>query len=355
MITIFTNIPNPYNGYLYQALRDRDVPLKVIYKGDPRSENRLWQLPLPPHDATAGTLRTEFRHLRADAPGSATILSGGYAGSVEFCRRLVAPRCASSVWFWGERLRYQPWLDRYRRWYFKPCNGILAIGAWAIPSYQALVESTPVHVLPYTTSVRCEPRLLADEPVIGFAGSLIKRKGLDILFHGVAALPAGQRPRLEVVGSGPLRQALEALAHDLKLRVEWIGELGAEAVDHRRSRWWAQAVPSRYDGWGVVVSEAMASGVPAITASEVGAGRDLVRDGFNGVRVRTDAGWPDAIRRYCDRKTVEADGRRARIVGEELSSVQAAAWLVEVVGAGSTGPQRDFVTEGWARVEARGI
>src|SRR5262249_45925173 len=44
-------------------------------------------------------------------------------------------------------------------------------------------------------------------------------------------------------------------------------------------------LPSRHDGWGVVVNQALAAGLPIITSDAVGAGLDYVENGFNGLRV----------------------------------------------------------------------
>ena len=44
-------------------------------------------------------------------------------------------------------------------------------------------------------------------------------------------------------------------------------------------------LPSRYDGWGVVVNQALGAGLPLICSSEVRAADDLVADGVNGLIV----------------------------------------------------------------------
>ena len=44
-------------------------------------------------------------------------------------------------------------------------------------------------------------------------------------------------------------------------------------------------LPSLHDGWGVVVNQALAAGLPVITSDAVGAGLDLVEDGVNGMCV----------------------------------------------------------------------
>src|SRR6266404_1499463 len=52
-------------------------------------------------------------------------------------------------------------------------------------------------------------------------------------------------------------------------------------------------LPSRHDGWGVVVNQALAAGLPIIASDAVGAGLDYVENGINGVNVH--AGCVDAL------------------------------------------------------------
>lgn len=352
MIVVFTNIPNPYNVHLWGNVRAQGVQLRVVYKGLPHSEARPWSIQPDPGDHVAGTLRSELSITAQDRPSNA-LLSGGYVGRVEVLRRLAVPRRAERTHYWGERLSRNRRLLAYRRWYFGNLDSIFAIGTWARSTYEAVVPpGLPVHVLPYTTAMSRVPRATSDQPTIGFVGSLIQRKGVDLLLQALRAIPSQARPRLEIAGSGPLRAELKTMAVDLGVDVEWLGELDPAAIDQHRARWSAVAVPSRYDGWGVVVSEAMAAGVPAIVSPHVGAGHDLVRHGFNGCVAADEAGWTASLKRYCNPAVTELEGKRARVVGEELSSATAAAWLLEVLNAPG-GPPRDFVAEGWARVYER--
>jgi glycosyltransferase involved in cell wall biosynthesis len=41
-------------------------------------------------------------------------------------------------------------------------------------------------------------------------------------------------------------------------------------------------LPSRYDGWGVVVNQALGAGLPIIASDQVGAAHDLITPGENG-------------------------------------------------------------------------
>jgi glycosyltransferase involved in cell wall biosynthesis len=110
------------------------------------------------------------------------------------------------------------------------------------------------------------------EPYVLFVGRLIQRKGLDVLLRAIAGVE--RRPvRLVVIGDGPERDALQALASELGLddRVQWLG---------RRSNtearlWMAQAlallVPSEFEQWGLVVNEAWMAPTLVLGSDTVGA------------------------------------------------------------------------------------
>jgi glycosyltransferase involved in cell wall biosynthesis len=107
---------------------------------------------------------------------------------------------------------------------------------------------------------------------VGFAGRLVPEKGVDLLLRAVAQLPAQALPAVAVrlLGAGPERVRLLALAHDLGLAgqvtVESAGSLEMPArlagldclVLPSRSR------PNWKEQFGRVLVEAMACGVPVI-------------------------------------------------------------------------------------------
>lgn len=120
------------------------------------------------------------------------------------------------------------------------------------------------------------------EPYVLFVGRLVARKGLDGLLRAIA----GAKPavRLVVIGDGPDRVALQAVASELGLdaRVRWLGRRGnAEA-----RRWMAQAmallVPSEFEQWGLVVNEAWMAPTLVLGSDTVGA----LRAAYN-----TDMQW----------------------------------------------------------------
>lgn len=110
-----------------------------------------------------------------------------------------------------------------------------------------------------------------------FVGSLGQRKGLSYLFEAIRALGSGVE--LTVIGTKPL-QPCAALDDALKA-VRWIpscphAEVLAEMAAHD-----VFVFPSLFEGFGLVLLEAMAMGLPILTTAHT-AGPDLIEDGREG-------------------------------------------------------------------------
>jgi UDP-glucose:(heptosyl)LPS alpha-1,3-glucosyltransferase len=110
-------------------------------------------------------------------------------------------------------------------------------------------------------------------------GSGFERKGLATLLEAFAVF--GERTsRLLVIGkgdTGPFRRL--ALRLSIDDRVVWLGPR------NDAERWYAAAdtvaLPSRYEPFGNVHLEALASGVPVLASTAAG-GAEVIEDGANG-------------------------------------------------------------------------
>ncbi len=124
---------------------------------------------------------------------------------------------------------------------------------------------------------------LADRPSLVFVGRLQRRKRVDALLRACAALPEPQ-PRLVIVGDGPERQELQALAETTYPHAEFVGARhGAELKPY-----FARADLFVLPGTGgLAIQEAMANGLPVIVAKGDGTQDDLVRLG-NGWQIRPE-------------------------------------------------------------------
>jgi glycosyltransferase involved in cell wall biosynthesis len=137
--------------------------------------------------------------------------------------------------------------------------------------------------------------------VVGTVGRLTAVKGQEVLIRAVSELiRRGEKIFLVLLGDGELRRELE----ELSLRLGIAG--------HVRFLGWRPDVarvvaacdifclPSRNEGMGKVLVEAMAMGKPII-ASSIGGIPDMVRSGENGILVPVGdaAAWAEAIARLC--------------------------------------------------------
>jgi glycosyltransferase involved in cell wall biosynthesis len=127
------------------------------------------------------------------------------------------------------------------------------------------------------------PEVLSSEPVkLVFVGQCVRRKGLDLALRALGELRSANWV-LSVIGDGPQRTELEHLAKQLSIddRVSFLGVMSNEAAVHRIESADLLILPSRSDGWGAVVNEALMRGVPVVCSDQCGA-KDLVQASFRG-------------------------------------------------------------------------
>ena len=129
-----------------------------------------------------------------------------------------------------------------------------------------------------------EPR--PAEPVVVFAGRHIPEKRVPALVPALA-LARERIPGLrgEVLGDGPERDEVLRLRseHGLDGALDVPGFVPAERVEQALSRALCMVLPSRREGYGLVVVEAAALGTPSVVvAAPDNAATDLVSEGENG-------------------------------------------------------------------------
>ncbi|MBN1221224.1 MAG: glycosyltransferase [Anaerolineae bacterium] len=116
-----------------------------------------------------------------------------------------------------------------------------------------------------------------------FVGRLRYYKGLDTLLHALTRLP---QVHLIIVGIGPMQAEWQTLAQQLGLaeRVTFAGEIDELHLTDYYNQADVFVLPSnaRSEAYGIVLLEAMASGLPCIT-TELGTGTSwIVQDGITG-------------------------------------------------------------------------
>lgn len=178
--------------------------------------------------------------------------------------------------------------------------------------------SAPILTVPRNQTRQIPLRLL-------FVGNCVPVKGLDHLIEALALirdLPVV----LDVAGAvdfePPYYRKLvrQANASGVGERIVFHGAVTPERVE----RFYLEAdifvLPSLYEGFGIVLAEAMQSGLPII-ATRTGAADEILLDGENAliVPVASSQALAEAIRRLAgDRSTRERFGRRSRELASSL-------------------------------------
>ncbi|MDQ6915046.1 MAG: glycosyltransferase family 4 protein [Actinomycetota bacterium] len=125
------------------------------------------------------------------------------------------------------------------------------------------------------------------EPVVVFAGRHIPEKRVAALVPAITrARAAAPELRCDVYGDGPDRPALELAVREQGLEdvVRVHGFVDSDTVDRALRYALCMALPSRREGYGLVVIEAASVGTPSVVvAGPDNAAVELVEDGVNGV------------------------------------------------------------------------
>ena len=143
---------------------------------------------------------------------------------------------------------------------------------------KALISVIPYGAPPstHTNTKRTAPNT---KMKVIFVGMLSQRKGLGYLLHAVEKL--GSSVELTLIG----KRVGECTAVDTALRVHrWIPSLSHSEVLQEIGRHDVMVFPSLFEGFGLVVLEAMSRGVPVIATPQGGA-PDFMADGEDGFLV----------------------------------------------------------------------
>ncbi len=140
--------------------------------------------------------------------------------------------------------------------------------------------------------IRSELGVPEDTPIVGAIGHYRREKGVDRVMHGFAALaqrPLPRPPLLVVLGDGDRaqRQMLRAIGSEIpQNQVHYAGF--RRDVERWLQAWDVFVHAPRLEAFGLVIAEAMATGLPVV-ATPVGGILDLMRDGQTGILVPPNA------------------------------------------------------------------
>lgn len=163
---------------------------------------------------------------------------------------------------------------------------VLAMGENGVNWYRQCGWATN-KVFPYAyfteTPSEIEGRhTIEDQVAIAYVGQLIDRKGVDVLLRALGRV-ADREWQLSIAGDGPQRSRYEKIAEHEGIRDQchFLGVLQHKEALALVAEADLLVLPSRFDGWGAVVNEALMRGVPVICSDRCGASA-LVEEKWRG-------------------------------------------------------------------------
>lgn len=319
-VAFLTNFVPPYRAPVLRALAERVAALRILVS-TAMEGNRAWepawdgldvvvQRTLSVPRRRAGGFRERLPlHIpldtrrRLDAFEPDVVIAGELGArtlqAARWCTRRDRPLV---IWATlSERTeRGAGWPRRLlRRFLLKRAAAVIVNGKSGTRYIRGFgVPDARIHTVHYTSPVglggvdagvvAAPPERVRGVPALRllFVGQLVERKGVEPLIRGLGTWCAdrGQPVVLDVVGTGPLEPRIRDLAAGAGplLDVRLAGPVPFEAMADRYAAADVLAFPTLADEWGLVVNEAMASGLPVLGSAHGQAVTELVEEGRTG-------------------------------------------------------------------------
>ncbi len=282
-VAFVTILPSPYQVDLFRALaRQPETDLSVFYMEEEAPDSPWPATARQPYEhvmpgfwlgAAGARLHVNWNLPRA-ADYDVMVVSSYMSATGQYLMRFGM---RGTPWiFWGERMRQQPHplkrlVQNALSLPLRRASAIVGMGTLAEQSYRTRFPGVPTFNIPYYTDLQPFEDAAAgtdrwEDGEIRFicCGQMIARKGIDLLLQAF--------DRLVAEGS-PVRLILVGREAELPSMLARMSERGRSAVDFRGFHAPSQLpadfadadafiLPSRHDGWGVVVNQALGAGLP---------------------------------------------------------------------------------------------
>lgn len=350
VIWFWERIISPHNAWFLVALTEQGA--EVVYVTEEvMSADRVEQGWSPPPLSGVRSVLVQTRAavdaLIAQAPVASIHLCDGIRGNglIGYAQQGLAAR-GLRQWMVMETVDDSGWFGilkrcEYRRLFWVWRNrlqGILTSGhrtrRWVIDRGAEAHKIFPfAYFLPHAEMEPGVPQVENRPFRFLFVGQFVELKRLDLL---IASLEKVQRSDCElvVIGSGPLEKELRQRAESaLGDRLRWVGKLPIAKVPKEMARADCLVLPSRHDGWGAVVSEALMVGTPVICSDRCGSAGVVRASGHGGVfRSGSLVELGVEVNEMLNRGRLAADQRSALAHwAESLGAAAGATYLLRIL------------------------
>ena len=147
-----------------------------------------------------------------------------------------------------------------------------------------------------------------------FVGQLIERKGIDILLDAFIKLNNSlikDRFEINIIGDGPQKKLVQNFSGKFH-NLNYYGFISPNKLPSIIRKNHILILPSRSEGWGVVVNEAMACGLALILSINMEITKDFFKEHVNGLIVKNT---PDSL--YDKMKYMIKNMNKVRQMGKK--------------------------------------
>ena len=166
-------------------------------------------------------------------------------------------------------------------------KGFLAVSIFAVKYFESLgVKIDKIYRFGYFRNVRTisQESLINETTQLIFVGQLIERKGIMTLLEAIKTIAKTNKYfHLTIIGTGKLELLLKQFINKNQLQnlITLLGVINSEDIIDYIKKADLLILPSVFDGWGMVVNEALQSHVPVLVSDQCGA-KELVKHGQTG-------------------------------------------------------------------------
>jgi glycosyltransferase involved in cell wall biosynthesis len=307
-LTFYTNIISPYQLDFFDELSNlfslqvvfyaqnesgrswemsvTDLPYKVVVLEDGLTARSVQKL-MPSYHYSMDIFKVASRD-----PSNSVILGGNYYIPNTLIALFLSAWKGKKIYWYGEKLFSAEGIKKkFKKILLQPImiftDAIFAVGESGIDSYMGYGYQKQCFNIPYNiNNNKFYKELLdlnklnslhetynsKDKIIILTSGALIKRKGIDTAIKSYLDLKESDKKKSElwILGDGPDEKELKSLASGCDT-IKFLGFKQPSDIPYFFNLSDIFLFCSRYDGWGVVINEALASGMPIVVSDKVAA------------------------------------------------------------------------------------
>lgn len=352
-----TNIPSPYRVDFFAYMQDnfKDYEFHIIFSGA-GMENRKWNVAMQEIEnyiflkSKTIIIRKRFDDRYIFIPVGVEKALNEIKPDLVFAMEYNPTILRAVHWCQRKKIPFISWTDgtlnseknigkvqRFSRNYIVKRAAAFIASSTASKETQIAYGADPVKCFISYLTVDINKYLCRKQPgesrQLIYVGSLIQRKGLDLLLPALAQ--AKEDIRLVIVGEGQEKENLQQQMTKLGIadRVIFKGYVEGEPLRRLYQESDAFVLPTREDCFGLVILEAMCASLPVISSKYADGAFDLVTEGENGYIIDPEDtnAFADAINQLFSGGRLEEMGQNSYEKAHEFSFAQVSKGCIEAL------------------------